>query len=253
MVREGRLVVKKYRKQISIGLLSALLVVSTLLVNGCNGIIPIPEIPKPSPEEVAEPTEPAEPLTHSSGYVKFDGIDGEATDSEHQKWSEIVSTSWRLHQADSEATGSARERGVVIFDDLVIVKQVDKASPKLSEACATGKVFPKVEIHLTGPSEGSTCQGTFFVYELTNVQVVSYTLSGSNPLAYALFAPAPDISTMPSTGPFIVQAVDAPMEEFALNYAAIKVTYTECDSAGNALGNVEFNWNVEQAQFATGN
>lgn len=53
---------------------------------------------------------------------------------------------------------------------------------------------------------------------------------------------------MPSAGPFIVQAVNAPIEEISLNFEEIKVTHTECDSAGLSKGNVEYSWKVEGAE-----
>ena len=211
---------------------------------------PVPETPTSPPEPDApqdEPEESAELTTHSSAYVKFEGIDGESKDTVHENWSEIVSFNQGIHKPGGGATGTTRSTGEVIFDDIVIIKQVDKSSPKLAEAICKGKVFTKVEIHLTGPSEGSTCQGTFYAYELKNVMITSYTVSGSNPLAYALVALAPEI-TMPSTGPFIVQAVDAPLEEVALNFEEIKVTYTECDSSGKSKGNIEYSWKVEEGE-----
>lgn len=207
-----------------------------------GGITPTPEItPTPTVESTPEP--PA----HSSAYIKFDGVDGEAESAGHERWSEIVAFSQPISKPDGGATGATRRRGDVVLEDIVVVKQLDKASPKLAEAICKGKVFPKVEIHLTGPSEGSTCHGTFYAYELTNVMITRYEISGSNPLAYALIAPAPEI-TMPSAGPFIVQAVDAPVEEISLNFEEIKVTYTECDSAGLSKGNVEYTWKVEEGE-----
>ena len=148
-----------------------------------------PSVPTPEPP-LADKGETEEPLAHSSGYVKFEGIDGESKSKDHDRWSEIVSFSQPISKPGGGATGSTRRRGDVVLEDIVIVKQLDKASPKLAEAICMGKVFPKVEIHLTGPSEGSTCLGTFYAYELTNVMITSYKVSGSNPLAYALIAPA---------------------------------------------------------------
>jgi type VI secretion system secreted protein Hcp len=199
------------------------------------------------PKSLSEPTIP-EPLTHSSAYLKFDGINGESKSLGHEGWSEIVSFSQAIHKPGS-SIDTTRRRGDIIFEDIVIVRQIDKASPKLAESICTGKVFPKVEIHLTGPSKGSACQGIFYRYELKNVMITSYKVSGSNPLAYALVAPAPD-SILPYSGPFIVQAVDAPMEELSINYEEIKVTYTECDSTGKAKGNVEYNWKVEEGELS---
>jgi len=211
---------------------------------------PAPETPAPPPAPDAsqdEPEETAKLPTHSSAYIKFEGIDGESEEAGHEDWSEIVSFNHEIHKPGAGSSGTARRTGGVTLDDIVLIKQVDKASPKLAEAICKGKVFPKVEIHLTGPSEGSTCQGTFYAYELKSVVITNYTVSGSNPLAYALVALAPDI-TMPSTGPFIVQAVDAPLEEISLSFEEIKVTYTECDSSGNPKGNVEYSWKVEEGE-----
>ena len=239
--------------------------VSLVLVAGCQ-MLPNPELepppappqgteepttpatePESPPTDQAEPEEAAEPIAHSSAYVKFEGIDGESQNQGHEGWSEIVSFSQGIHRPDSGATGPIRRTGDVVLEDIVLVKQVDKASPKLAEAICNGVVFPKVEIHLTGPSEGSALSGTFYAYELKNVMITSYEVSGSNPLAYALVAPAPDV-TMPSAGPFIVQAVDAPMERMSLSFEEIKVTYTEADSSGKAKGNVEYSWKVAEAQ-----
>ena len=214
--------------------ISLIVLLSLVLVVGCQQ--------QPAPAE-----ETVDSSAHSSAYVKFDGIDGESQVNDHEGWSEIVSFSQPIIQPVGGTTGAARQRGKVVFEDIVIVKQLDKASPKLAESICMGKVFPKVEIHLTGPSEGSTCQGTFYAYELKNVMITSYEMSGSNPLAYALIALAPD-TTMPSTGPFIVQAVDAPLEGISLSFEEIKVTYTECDSSGNKKGNIEYSWEVEGAE-----
>ncbi|HEY92637.1 MAG TPA: type VI secretion system tube protein Hcp [Dehalococcoidia bacterium] len=214
--------------------ISLIVLLSLVLVVGCQ-------------QQPVDEEDTVDSSAHSSAYVKFDGIDGESQVAGHEGWSEIVSFSQPIIQPVSGTTGAARQRGIVVFEDIVIVKQLDKASPKLAESICMGKVFPKVEIHLTGPSEGSTCQGTFYAYELKNVMITSYEMSGSNPLAYALIALAPD-TTMPSTGPFIVQAVDAPLEGISLSFEEIKATYTECDSSGLAKGNVEYSWEVEKAE-----
>jgi len=251
---------------------SLLALLPVFLLSSCQSL-PVPEqqptppeAPQPEPKEPAPPetpsepditTEPSdeeeeyeetsEPIAHSSGYIKFEGVDGESESEGHENWSEIISIGQAIYRPTEATTGTSRRRGDAILEDIVIVKQVDKSSPKLAEKCIKSAIFPKVEIHLTGPSEGSTCQGTFYAYELKNVMITSYTVSGSNPLAYALITPAPDV-TMPSSGPFIAQAVDAPVEEVLLSFEEIIVTYTECDSAGLSMGNVEYTWKVEEGE-----
>jgi type VI secretion system secreted protein Hcp len=156
-----------------------------------------------------------------AGFIKFDGIDGESQDKDHKNWSILGSFSQALHKTGGGKTGSTRRGGDVQFDDLHVVKEVDKSSPKLAEAVAKGKVFPKVEIHITA---SYTDQGrvTYYAYELKNVQVTTYQVSG-----------VPE---------------NRPQESMSLNFEEIKVTYTETDNAGKKKGNVEYSWKVEAAE-----
>lgn len=83
-------------------------------------------------------------------FLKIDGIPGESTDDKHKEWIEISSYSHAAHQAvsrtASSAGGASAER--VNFNDLVITKLIDKASPKLLEACCSGKHIKEVVIEL---------------------------------------------------------------------------------------------------------
>ncbi len=166
-------------------------------------------------------------LTSASGaaFIKFDGVDGEAKDSSHEAWSDLASFSQgiSIHQPGGGATGATRRRGDVVLEDIVVTKELDKSSPKIAEAVCNGKVFPKVEIHLTR-SYTDSGRVTYYAYELTNVLVTSYNVSGST------------------------DGEDVPVESFSLNYEEIKVTYTENDSKGNKKGNVEYSWKVEEGQ-----
>merc|ERR1711916_204816 len=84
-----------------------------------------------------------------AAYIKFDGIDGECLDKDHGGWSDLLTFSQALHQPGGGATGATRRRGDVILEDVGCAKELDKSSPKIAEAVAKGRVFPKVEIHLT--------------------------------------------------------------------------------------------------------
>ena len=54
----------------------------------------------------------------------------------------------RARRGASQAT---RRRGDAIMEDLTCAKELDKASPKIAESVASGKVYPKVEIELRLP------------------------------------------------------------------------------------------------------
>jgi len=152
----------------------------------------------------------------AAAYLKFDGVDGEATDAKHKEWIDVLSFSQTITRETSDSSGATRTRSSATMGDIVVVKELDKSSPKLAESILMGKVFPTVKFQLASSA------GTYFTYELKNVMVTSYSISGD--------------------------ADQVPMEEFSLNFEEIKVTYTEMDSEGNKKGNVEYSWKVEEGE-----
>lgn len=155
-----------------------------------------------------------------AAYIKFDGVDGECKDKDHANWSDLESFTQGISKPGL-GTGATRRRGDVILEDVVCTKEIDKSSPKLAEAVCKGRVFPKVEIHVTA-SYTDSGRVTYYSYELTNVLVSSYNISGSG------------------------QAEQVPTEDFTLNFEEIKVTYTENDEKGKKKGNIEYTWKVEE-------
>ena len=156
-----------------------------------------------------------------AAFIKFDGVDGECTDKDHKNWSILESFSQAIHKPGGGQTGVTRRRGDVVLEDIMCSKQMDKSSPKLAEAICNGKVFPKVQIHVTASyTDGGRV--TYYAYELKNVIVSSYQVSGSG------------------------QSESVPSDQFSLNFEEIKVTYTENDSQGKKKGNVEYSWKVEE-------
>jgi type VI secretion system secreted protein Hcp len=158
-----------------------------------------------------------------AAYIKFDGVDGESQEQNHKNWSEITSFSQGITKGGT-GTGVTRRRGDVVLDDIHVTKKLDKSSTKLAENLCKGKVYPKVEIDVTA-SYTDAGKVTFYRYELKNVQVLGYTISGATSLG-GDGAP--------------------PMEDLTLNFEEIKVTYTECDAAGKKKGNAEYTWKVEE-------
>ena len=109
---------------------------------------------------------------YGAGFIKFDGVDGESLDKDHKGWSDMLSIS-ETYATDS---GSLSVKGgYAVSDEMVIVKHLDKSTPKLQEAIATGKVFPKVSIDLCS-NRGTDCS---IKYELSNVMIIGYSIGGS--------------------------------------------------------------------------
>jgi type VI secretion system secreted protein Hcp len=155
----------------------------------------------------------------TAAYVKYEGVDGESKDMDHEGWIDLVAISQPLHEPGS-SSAPTRRRGDVVLEDIVIEKEADKASAKLAEAVCKGKVFPKVEIHLTASDSTRT---TYYTYELKNVRVSSYSVGGAGS----------------SEG-------GVPLEQISLNFEEIKVSYAQ--PRGKAKGKVETSWKVEKGE-----
>jgi type VI secretion system secreted protein Hcp len=72
-------------------------------------------------------------------FLKIDGIQGESQDKTHKNEIEIESFSWGENNSGTAAKGGGMGAGRVAMQDFHFVMGVNKASPKLMLACATGE------------------------------------------------------------------------------------------------------------------
>jgi type VI secretion system secreted protein Hcp len=106
-------------------------------------------------------------------FLKIDGIDGEARDHKHKGEIELLSYSWGL--AQTLASGGGGTAGKPTVQDFVIVKQIDKSSPKLMEATCTGQPLPSVQLSLVNKES----QLEYLKVKLTDVLISSYQTGGA--------------------------------------------------------------------------
>ena len=153
-------------------------------------------------------------------FARYDGVDGESNDADHDKCIDILAYDWGLQKPGGAATGQTRRRGSAILDPFVLTFDYEKASPKLLEKCFRGEIIPKLEVELTtiGSEEGRV---TYLKYEMKNVGCEAYMVGG----------------VADGTRPTVV---------VSNNFEEIKVTYTEFDNEGNPQGNVETTLKVEK-------
>jgi type VI secretion system secreted protein Hcp len=71
-------------------------------------------------------------------FLKIEGIKGESLDVKHKDEIEVLSFSWGMTNPGSVVSGGGGGAGKATFQDLSIVHKIDKASPLLMRACATG-------------------------------------------------------------------------------------------------------------------
>ena len=155
-------------------------------------------------------------------FAKYDGVDGESADANHDKWIDVLSIDWGSNKPGGGATGQSRRRGGVIVEDMRLTMEYEKSTPKLLEKLNMGEVIPKVEIEQTANFGGS--RATYLKYELKNVQVTAFDVNASG------------------------NDESPPTVTIANNFEEYKVTYTEYDSEGNKGGNAETTWKVKKGK-----
>lgn len=85
------------------------------------------------------------------GYLKFEGIDGECHDSEHLRWIDVRGFSWGGTQEAVITPAGAVGPGIPSVGPVTFSQDLNKASPAMFVACATGRLFESVLFHAVVP------------------------------------------------------------------------------------------------------
>jgi len=149
-------------------------------------------------------------------FIKIDTIPGESTDKDHTDEIDVDSFSWGATQSGSSASGGGAGSGKVSFQDFHFVHKVDKASPKLFEATATGKHIPKVEFTVRKAGDKPF---EYIKITMSDVLISGFNAGGSGD--------------------------KKPTEEVTLNFAKIEFEYTPQDADGKALDKVKAGYDLK--------
>jgi len=114
-------------------------------------------------------------------YLKFEGaneLQGDSTDTKHANEIEISSFSHTLSQPKSSSASSAGGHTAERTEhgEIIMLKDIDKATPKLNRASSAGTVYPKVTITFYraygGSNSTSTSQTRVDYYKIVLEDVV---------------------------------------------------------------------------------
>jgi len=141
-------------------------------------------------------------------FLKIEGVDGESSDHKHKAEIEVESWSFGETNGGSFAHGGGGGAGKVSMQDFHFVMRVNKASPKLFLACATGEHFKKAM--LTCRKAGKS-QQDFLKINFSDLLVSSYQTGGT-------------------AGSNVI-----PTDQLSLNFAKIEFEYAE-QKADGTLG-----------------
>ncbi len=151
-------------------------------------------------------------------FMRVDGIEGEATERNHAKWSNIASFSWGATNSGGLAMGGGGGAGKVQFNQVMVTKTIDKATPKLAQVLAEGRHLAKVEFDFT---RGGRAEFAYLKVTLMDVTVSTETIA-------------------------VASAADPGVEHVGFNFAKVEIEYKEQKADGSAGPPVKFGWDVKQ-------
>ncbi len=151
-------------------------------------------------------------------FLKIDGIEGESHDDKHKGEIDLQSWSWGETQSGTSAGGGGAGAGKVSMQDFHFVMTVNKATPKLILACASGQHIK--DGILTCRKAGGQ-QEEFLKYTFSDLLISSYQTGGSG-------------------GSDIV-----PTEQISFNYSKMEVEYKEQKADGTLGGAIKAGWDLK--------
>jgi type VI secretion system secreted protein Hcp len=107
-------------------------------------------------------------------FARIGTIKGESLDARHKDEIEVLSWSWGVSQSGTIAHGGGGGAGKASFHDLNFTHHVDRASPALMRACATGEHVKEATITVRKAGKG---QQEYLVIKMTDVLVTSVSMS----------------------------------------------------------------------------
>jgi type VI secretion system secreted protein Hcp len=150
-------------------------------------------------------------------FLKIEGIEGESGDSKHKNEIDIASWSWGETQSGSHAYGGGGGAGKVSMQDFNFTMPVNKASPKLLLACASGE-------HIKGAL--LTCrkagkeQQEYMKIKFTDLLISAFQTGGSN-------------------------GAEVPVDQISINFAKIEYEYYPQKEDGSLGSKVPVHWDLK--------
>ena len=151
-------------------------------------------------------------------FAKIGDIKGESLDSKHKDEVEVLSWSWGVAQSGTMAHGGGGGEGKASFNDFNFTHHVDKASPVLLKACATGEHIKEATI--TVRKAGNESKQDYLILKMTDVMISSYNPSASS-------------------------GGDRPTESVSMAFAKIEFTYKAQKADGSLDAGITTGWDLK--------
>ncbi|MDQ1424349.1 MAG: type secretion system secreted protein Hcp [Acidimicrobiaceae bacterium] len=149
-------------------------------------------------------------------FLKTGDIKGDSIDSRHVGEIEVLSWSWGVTQTGS-TVGSGGGKHRVHFNDFSFTHHVDRASPHLMTACATGEHLKEAILTVRKAGKG---QQEFLVVTMSDVIVTSVLPAGRD-------------------------GEDALFEQASLQFAKVDLEYKPQKPDGSLDAGIHFKFNIK--------
>ncbi len=110
-------------------------------------------------------------------FAKIGDIKGESADDKHKDEIEVLSFSWGVTNAATIGGGGGGGAGRATFHDLSFTHTIDKASPRLLQACATGTHLKEATITHRKAGKG---QQEFLIIKMNDIIITGVSLGDSS-------------------------------------------------------------------------
>ena len=109
-------------------------------------------------------------------FAKLGDIKGESQDSKHKDEVEVLSWSWGVSRSEAGSSTGGAGSGKANFNDFNFTHHVDKSSPNLLKACATGEHIKEATITVRKAGKE---QHEFMIIKMSDVIITGVAPSGS--------------------------------------------------------------------------
>ena len=151
-------------------------------------------------------------------FAKIDGIKGESLDDKHKDEVEVLSWSWGVTQSGSITGGGGGGAGKATFNDFNFTHHLDKASPNLLRACATGKHIKEATITMRKAGKG---QLEFLIIKMNDIIITGVHPSGTG------------------------EGSAATAEQVALQFAKVDLEYKPQKADGSLDAGIHFKYDIK--------
>jgi type VI secretion system secreted protein Hcp len=110
-------------------------------------------------------------------FAKIGDIKGESLDSKHKDEIEVLSFSWGVTNPANIKAGGGGGAGKATFTDLSFLHSIDKASPNLLSACATGAHLKEATITHRKAGKG---QQEYLIIKMNDIIITGVALADSS-------------------------------------------------------------------------